>query len=58
VQVLETVRDKDVISPSRITNLKSELFIKYRNTIILSWTAARDDLDIGKGESNTRRVVI
>lgn len=39
----------DTVAPSRITDLKAEWSLKFRNTIILRWTAPGDDLDLGNG---------
>lgn len=48
--VLQKTDDQsDVLPPSRVTDLNAELSLKYRNTIILSWTAPGDDFDTGKG---------
>ncbi|XP_060596289.1 calcium-activated chloride channel regulator 1-like isoform X2 [Ruditapes philippinarum] len=41
-------KDRDVIPPSRMTDLEAVTFIPYRNSIVLKWTTPGDDFDHGK----------
>lgn len=49
VNVQQQIGNVDSTPPIRITDLRADLSIKYRNSVILSWTAPGDDLDVGTG---------
>jgi len=44
-------RSVDHLLPCRITDLRAALSLKFRSTVALTWTAAGDDVDHGKGNT-------
>ena len=47
-------RSVDHVVPSRVTDLRAALSLKFRSTVALTWTATGDDVDQGKGNADKK----